>query len=101
MIRSQSPYGAQIALLSMRRAIFISHHSKIHVYIVKAVEELTGIELQAHDLRRTLIPEALATGTPIQTVQAIAGHSRGKTTLRYAQVVDARKARKERKLRYG
>lgn len=69
--------------------------------IVKATEELTGIEFKPHDLRRTLITEALATGTPIQTVQAIAGHSRGETTLQYAQAVDARKARKELKLRYG
>ena len=69
--------------------------------IVKATEQLTGIEFKPHDLRRTLITEALATGTPIQTVQAIAGHSRGDTTLQYAQAVDARKARKELKLRYG
>ena len=47
------------------------------------------------DLRRTFITEALA------TVQAAAGHARGETTLRYAQAVDARRARRELKLRYG
>ena len=34
-------------------------------------------------------------------VQAAAGHARGETTLRYAQAVDARRARRELKLRYG
>jgi integrase/recombinase XerD len=60
-----------------------------------------GVESKPHDARRTFITEALATGTPIQTVQAAVGHSRGETTLRYAQSVDARHARKELKLRYG
>jgi len=69
--------------------------------IVKATEQMIGIEFKPHDLRRTLITEALATGTPIQTVQAIAGHTRGETTLGYAQAVDARNARKKLKLRYG
>jgi integrase/recombinase XerD len=59
------------------------------------------VESKPHDARRTLITEALATGTPLATVQAMAGHARGETTLRYAQAVDARRARKELKLRYG
>jgi len=54
-----------------------------------------------HDARRTFITEALATGTPIQTVQAAAGHARGDTTLQYAKTVSARRARKELRLRYG
>lgn len=69
--------------------------------IVKATEAATGISFKPHDCRRTLITEALSTGTPIQTVQAIAGHARGETTLKYAEKVDARRARKELKLRYG
>jgi integrase/recombinase XerD len=69
--------------------------------IVKATEVRAGVEFKPHDLRRTLITEALATGTPLATVQAIAGHARGETTLAYAQAVDARRARKELKLRYG
>ena len=69
--------------------------------IVKATETLSGITFKPHDLRRTFITEALATGTPLATVQAAAGHARGETTLRYAQAVDARRARRELKLRYG
>ena len=69
--------------------------------VVKATEEACGIEFKPHDLRRTFITEALATGTPLATVQAAAGHARGETTLRFAQAVDARRARKELKLRYG
>lgn len=69
--------------------------------IVKATEAASGVEFKPHDLRRTFITEALATGTPLATVQAAAGHARGETTLRYAQAVDARRARKELKLRYG
>lgn len=55
----------------------------------------------AHNARRSFITEALATGAPLATVQAIAGHARGDTTLGYAQATDARRARKELKLRYG
>jgi integrase len=69
--------------------------------IVKATEASTGVEFRPHDARRTFITEALATGTPTPTVQKIAGHSRGDTTLSYAEGVDARRARKELKLRYG
>jgi integrase len=69
--------------------------------VVKETEALSGVEFKPHDLRRTFITEALATGTPLATVQAAAGHARGETTLRYAQAVDARTARKALKLRYG
>jgi integrase len=62
---------------------------------------LTDVEWKPHDGRRTFITEALETGTPLATVQAAAGHAQGATTLRYAQAVDARKARKELRLRYG
>ena len=60
-----------------------------------------GVAFKPHDLRRTFITEALATGTPLATVQAAAGHARSETTLHYAQAVDARHARRELKLRYG
>ena len=66
-----------------------------------ATAERAGIDCKPHDARRTFITEALATGTPLATVQAAAGHANGETTLRYAQAVDARKARKELRLRYG
>jgi integrase/recombinase XerD len=66
-----------------------------------ATGKQAGVESKPHDARRTFITEALATGTPIATVQAIAGHARGETTLRYARSVDARRAREELKLRYG
>jgi integrase len=69
------------------------------IWIVTA--GVADVESKPHDARRTFITEALATGTPISTVQSIAGHARGETTLRYAQSVDARYARKELKLRYG
>jgi integrase len=69
--------------------------------VVEHTQKLSGIEFKPHDLRRTFITEALATGTPLATVQAIAGHARGDTTLGYAQAVNAREARKALKLRYG
>jgi integrase len=69
--------------------------------VVDLTHNTSGIEFKPHDLRRTFITEALATGTPLATVQAAAGHARGETTLGYAQAVNARQARKELKLRYG
>lgn len=69
--------------------------------VVEQTEALSGVEFKPHDLRRTFITEALATGTPLKTVQAAAGHARGEQTLKYAQAVDAREARKALKLRYG
>lgn len=63
--------------------------------------KLAGIEAKPHDARRTFITEGLATGTPISSMQQIVGHERGETTLRYAQIVDARRMKKELKLRYG
>jgi len=69
--------------------------------IWNATATAAGVESKPHDARRTFITEALATGTPLATVQAAAGHAQGQTTLRYAQAVDARRARKELRLRYG
>jgi integrase len=69
--------------------------------VVQATEKATGMKFKPHDLRRTFITEALATGTPLATVQAAVGHARGETTLSYAQAVNARQARRELRLRYG
>ena len=67
----------------------------------KSLSSGTGVEFKLLALRRTFITEALATGTPLATVQAAAGHTQGETTLRYAQAVKARLVRKMLKLRYG
>jgi len=69
--------------------------------IIQATAAAAGVDFKPHDLRRTFITEALASGTPIQTVQAAAGHARGDTTLQYAKTVSAREARKTIRLRYG
>lgn len=70
-------------------------------YIVDKTEAVTGIKFTPHTARRTLITEALATGTPMKDVQAQALHSQESTTLLYAQAVDAKERRKRFKLRYG
>jgi integrase len=69
--------------------------------IVEATGKAAGVEWKPHDARRTFITEGLATGTSLPIMQAIAGHADGSTTMGYAQAVDARKARKELRLRYG
>ena len=45
--------------------------------IIQKTSTAAGVEFKPHDLRRTFITEALATGTPLATVQAAAGHARG------------------------
>ncbi len=89
------------ALRKLAQMLYILAPSEATRCVVKATEAACGIAFKPHDLRRTFITEALATGTPLATVQAAAGHARGETTLRYAQAVDARTARKALKLRYG
>lgn len=70
--------------------------------IVKATEAASGVTFKPHDCRRTLITEALSVGLPVHEVQAIAGHSRGDTTLLYAQTSSARERRNMlKKIRYG
>lgn len=69
--------------------------------IVRQTELQSGVVFRPHDLRRTFITEALATGSDLRTVQSLAGHARGETTLLYAQAVDARRARRSLKLRYS
>lgn len=51
--------------------------------------------ISPHDLRRTHITTALDNGATLADMQAQAGHSRGETTLRYAQAIQA-KARRGR-----
>ena len=69
--------------------------------IVQATEGLSGIAFKPHDLQANVHHRGAGDRTPLATVQAAAGHARGETTLRYAQAVDARRARRELKLRYG
>ncbi|MCD4685054.1 MAG: tyrosine-type recombinase/integrase, partial [Anaerolineae bacterium] len=70
--------------------------------VVKATEKRAGIEhFSPHDARRTLITELLANGTPLADAQAQAGHSQGSTTLRYAQAADARRRRRQGRVRFG
>lgn len=106
--------GWQMAQPSDRRYIFcpIQRGDKIgkdqplsgtDVYrIVKSTEAASGVSFKPHDCRRTLITEALSVGLPVHEVQAIAGHSRGDTTLLYAQSSSARELRNMlKKIRYG
>jgi integrase len=69
--------------------------------IVRQTEQRTGVPFRPHDARRTLITEALATGTPLKDAQAQAGHAQPSTTLNYAQAVDARERRTRMHLRYS
>lgn len=70
--------------------------------VVKATEKRACIEhFSPHDARRTLITELLANGTPLADAQAQAGHSQGSTTLRYAQAADARRRRRQGRVRFG
>ena len=110
---AQQPEGREYIFCAIERGGGIGKHDRplsggdiyhiVNKQTAKRVLERYGmvIDWKPHDARRTLITEALATGTPIQTVQAIAGHARGDTTLQYAKSVDARQARKALKLRYG
>lgn len=68
--------------------------------IVRQTEQLTGIEFRPHDARRTLITEALATGTPLADVQAQAGHTTPIGTLEYALPADAKERGRRISLRY-
>lgn len=70
--------------------------------VVKATEKRAGVEhFSPHDARRTLITELLANGTPLADAQAQAGHSQGSTTLRYARAADARRRRRQGRVRFG
>lgn len=70
--------------------------------VITATAQLAGLDrVKPHDLRRTVITEMLATGTPIQDTQAQAGHARGDTTLRYAQASSAEHRRANTRLRFG
>jgi len=70
--------------------------------VVRDTASRAGIgELAPHDLRRTLITELIAQGTPIPDVQAQAGHADSSTTLMYGMPVDAVQRRKTGKVRFG
>ena len=69
--------------------------------VLQATASAAGVDFHPHDLRRTFITDALTAGTPIHVLQAAVGHSNPATTLRYAQAVSAREARKTIRLRYG
>lgn len=69
--------------------------------VVKRTEKLSGVKFAPHTARRTFITEGLITGTPLASMQAQAGHSRGETTLGYARPVDAIQRRREFRHRYG
>ena len=69
--------------------------------VVMATEAKSGVAFRPHDLRRTFITEALATGTPLADVQAQAGHAQASTTLLYAQPVNAKERLSRMRLRYG
>lgn len=90
-------YGA-----NSKKVDFDSHITGTDVYRTwREASRLSGIKCKPHDARHTLITELLDTGTPIHEVQAIAGHSDGKTTLDYAKTVDARDMVSRIKIRYG
>lgn len=69
--------------------------------VVVETERRTGVEFRPHDLRRTFVTSALASGNPVHEVQQLVGHARGETTLRYARSVNAREARRRLKLGYS
>ena len=69
--------------------------------VVQATARQSGVAFSPHDARRTLITEALTTGTPLADVKAQAGHSQESTTLRYARPVDAKNRLQRLRLRYG
>ena len=69
--------------------------------VLQSTANAAGVEFHPHDLRRTFITDALSNGTPIHVIQAAVGHANAATTLRYAQAVSAREARKTIRLRYG
>jgi integrase/recombinase XerD len=60
-----------------------------------------GIDFKPHDARRTIITELIEAGTPMNTVQAFAGHAHGSTTLSYARTANMRAARKTMRARFG
>lgn len=61
----------------------------------------SGLSCSPHAARRTFITELLASGADPRNVQAIVGHARGDTTLRYAQAAQVRAIRDELMLRYA
>lgn len=58
--------------------------------VLRETGDAIGIEFLApHDMRRTLITNALSAGASVADMQFVAGHSQPATTLRYAKVKSA------------
>lgn len=71
-------------------------NSQTVMTVVTRTAKLADVgHISPHDLRRTHITTALDNGATLADMQAQAGHSRGETTLRYAQAIQA-KARRGR-----
>lgn len=69
--------------------------------ILRDTGDAIGIDFLApHDMRRTLITNALNAGASVADMQFVAGHSQASTTLRYAKVKDAQEVKGRVKLPY-
>lgn len=62
--------------------------------VLRQTGDAIGIDFLApHDMRRTLITNALNAGASVADMQFVAGHSQASTTLRYAKVKDAQEVK--------
>jgi integrase len=68
--------------------------------VVRQTSERCGIDFKPHDARRTVITGIIDNGGSVKDAQAVAGHSDGSTTMKYAQATDAKKLRERLKLGY-
>jgi integrase/recombinase XerD len=69
--------------------------------VLRETGDALGIEFLApHDMRRSLITNALSAGASVADMQFVAGHSQASTTLRYAKVKDAQEVKGRVKLPY-
>lgn len=68
--------------------------------VVQKTSDSINKKFAPHDARRTLITQALVSGSGVRDIQFIAGHSRPETTLGYAQVKDAKEVKSRIKLKY-
>jgi integrase len=69
--------------------------------VLRETGDALGIDFLApHDMRRTLITNALSAGASVADMQFVAGHSQASTTLRYAKVKDAQEVKGRVKLPY-
>jgi integrase len=69
--------------------------------VLRETGDAIGIDFLApHDMRRSLITNALSAGASVVDMQFVAGHSQAATTLRYAKVKDAQEVKGRVKLPY-